>query len=109
MSYKRRVGPVEELLSDPKRWTKNVLARDSEGKGCQYDRPYAVQWCIAGAMMLHYPDVAVCDDESVRPFCVVNGIEPMYSGKYWMALVLWNNDPKRTHEQLLTAVRKAGI
>ena len=39
-----------ELLSDRKRWTKNTLAVDSEGRHTKPDSEDAVAWCAVGAI-----------------------------------------------------------
>ena len=40
---------VRELLSDPNRWTKHVVARDPKGEPVNPFHPTACQFCMAGA------------------------------------------------------------
>lgn len=40
-----------ELLSDRKRWTTGVLARDKEGDQISAKSPMAVCWCAEGAIL----------------------------------------------------------
>ncbi len=40
-----------ELIRDPKHWTKNVLAKDSENRDVDPMAPSAVCWCSIGALV----------------------------------------------------------
>jgi hypothetical protein len=43
------VKEVRELLSDPNRWTKYVLARKKNGEYSSWDKPEAYSFCLIGA------------------------------------------------------------
>lgn len=47
----RDVRAAIELISDPERWTRNILARDRAGHRCPASHPSAVRWCIVGALI----------------------------------------------------------
>lgn len=40
---------VKSLLRSPKRWTKDLLARDAKGTVIHHSSPKAVCWCLDGA------------------------------------------------------------
>jgi hypothetical protein len=90
---------VQELLADPERWTKNAVARNQYGAAIPHTHdPDACKWCLYGALLRVYG-----------------------SGNYWPfedkllktlgreTVAPWNDDPERTHAQVLEAVTKAGI
>jgi hypothetical protein len=49
MTAVESIKAIKELLSDPKRWTKERYARDSFGNSVDVSSPSACCWCLAGA------------------------------------------------------------
>ena len=45
---------LQELFSDPSKWTKRALARDSLGNQVLYSSPHAVCWCLLGGVYKCY-------------------------------------------------------
>ena len=41
---------ARELISDPKRWTQGLYARDVRGNYTKWNSPEAACWCSAGAI-----------------------------------------------------------
>jgi hypothetical protein len=50
LTPRQQIEAVIELLSDKSRWTQGQSARDSEGRPVEPDSPYAVCWCVEGAL-----------------------------------------------------------
>lgn len=50
MSTLETLIAARELLSDEKRWTRGVYARDADGDGRAAASPNAVCWCSMGAV-----------------------------------------------------------
>ncbi len=105
------MGPVEALLDSPEKWTKNALAKNANGHCCDVESQYATCFCIGGALM-RVSKISY-NEKAAKQFCEANGIEPVHelggSKPYWLGMVRWNNDKNRTYEEVITAVRKAGI
>lgn len=40
---------AREKIADPEKWTREALARDSNGKRCEPTSPNAVSWCAQGS------------------------------------------------------------
>lgn len=45
---------VKELLDDKNKWTQGCYARDIHGNELMSDSPYAVCWCLSGAIKKCY-------------------------------------------------------
>ncbi|MBK1871536.1 DUF6197 family protein [Aestuariivirga sp. YIM B02566] len=45
------IAKMEDLLRDPKRWTKGAAARDFRGRPVLADSPAATCWCVLGAFL----------------------------------------------------------
>lgn len=89
---------VLELLSDPKRWTKRVTARDKDGNPTPSGYPDAVCWCLVGAILKCYPD---------RIGEIVNKVNQVILSKGHRNLVNFNDTA--THEDVLEVAREANI
>ena len=85
-----------------KGWTQGYFARDSNGMICEHYEPQAVSWCIIGAIRAEYPN-----DFSQRQKCY-NKLENIL-GSGLSSVVEFNDNPKRTKEEVLDLIRKAGI
>lgn len=72
---------ARDLISDPRNWTRHALARNSGGFSVSVISPYAVKFCVNGALCrastgdvisyltkaandLGYPDTVTLNDES---------------------------------------------
>ena len=77
---------ARKLLSDPKCWTQGAAVRTADGAAAWYGRD-AVSYCIIGALN----HVDACYDAfevlyELLPNCTISG---------------WNDDPARTHTEVL--------
>lgn len=86
------------LLSAADRWTTGVLARNSKGEPCKPNDPHAVCFCLRGAIERVYKTQAGQDYAYRKLICVLR-----------MPEMLFNDNPKTTHADIIDAVRKAGI
>jgi len=91
MKYKT----VEELLSDPKRWTQKANARDSDGAEVRFDSDDAVCWCLWGAMAKVIPM-----HDRTRVHADINNLIEEGAVQF--------NDT-HTHAEVLALVKEAGI
>jgi len=90
---------VAELIESPNRWTQRASARTILGDPCDPNHPDAVSFCLIGAVQHVYPDYASRSDAYTKLAPVV-GIG---------AISAFNDNPKRTHAEILDVVRKANI
>jgi hypothetical protein len=81
---------ARELISVPERWTRGVYSLIDENDE-------AVCWCGAGAVYAA-ADRAGCNPEHAR--CLLN--DAVGTG-----YIIWNDDPNRTHAEVLAAFDKA--
>ncbi len=88
---------AHELLASRKHWTKNYFARDDHDLSVPYLAPTARKWCIAGALLRCYPDYGP------RIKAIKN------TGRTFVDLVDFNDDPDTTHAQVLALLKKADI
>lgn len=88
---------VEELLSDPARWTQGCFAKSANNKPRRWYAEDACKFCLVGAMYRVYGETA--NAQIYDQLRDVTGIE----------VSIFNDDPSRTHAEVLEAVRKAGI
>jgi hypothetical protein len=47
---------AKDLLADEGRWMKEGFARAADGGSIMPDSPYAVRWCLSGALRRCYPE-----------------------------------------------------
>lgn len=87
---------VYDLLENPDRWTKHILARDKAGIPTNILDKNAVSWCLSGAMDKVYgPKIGI--DIWLKAEKIINGVAN------------FNDNPKTTHEKLLKMVKKLKI
>ena len=81
---------ARETLSDPARWTKGVFARDSEGHSCSPCTPFAVCWCLFGAIRKAGNNVST---KAVDAMCSLIPVTGSHAA--------WQDEPERTHQEVL--------
>mgnify|MGYP001593808819 CR=1 FL=1 len=89
---------VAELLADPSRWTQRHAARMKCGKPVGARDARACCWCLLGAIEAIYDGQASQDAQ-----CKV---ENEVGGRL---LSVWNDDPGRTHSEVVELCRRDGI
>lgn len=107
MSNLQEFKTVRELLSDPKRWTQNAFAKNSEGRslGRFFAEEEACSWCLVGAVKHVYPTYEW--GEIYERLAKILGKQAFTLRSY--VLGVWNDDPARTHQEVLDLVTEAGI
>ncbi len=98
-----RITATVELLINPKRWTKGPFARDADGKTCDPRSDQAVSWCLVGALLRCYPS---SEDPVAFYRAVDKVIAKLPKGRFPAE---WNDDPARTHAEVLEAVIESGV
>lgn len=92
---------LQELFADPARWTQLANSKNSEGQTCYVHSPQAHCFCLAGGTMRVYPLV----EDRFRVFnLLTREITRDSSG-----VVGWNDDPRRTVEDVQALVKKLNI
>lgn len=88
-------------IAEPGSWTQFASARDADGSIVALDDPNAVRFCAWGSIYAgsnHARHTNPAHFGAVRAFETANGIDEMRK---------WNDDRRRTHEQVLAAFDKA--
>lgn len=98
----QRLRVVRWLLSDPRHWTKNTAWRDALGR--ESDSQSAVQACLLGANL--------CAVYNEGRNGLDQSIENALARQLWTihkarCIVNWNDDPTRTHEEVLAFLDQA--
>lgn len=91
---------MRELLSDPSRWTKGQLARNTHGEVCYPTDSEATCFCLYGAAVKIADDEALADEllEYLRPFSVrTKDLGP----------VAFNDNGRTTHADILKLLDEA--
>ncbi len=86
---------VAELLEDPRRWCQDNSALDSIGDWTEVKCPYAVRWCLIGAIKRIYSSPQPIF-ERVKKFL-------------GMTIAEYNDNPERKHAQVLEVAKFLGI
>lgn len=90
------------LLQHPNRWCQGDYALTDDGTPCEPTAPEARQWCLLGAIergaaaygLDHRPAIAFLRHAA-------------YPGQRGAKIADWNDDPERTHSQVITLLRNA--
>jgi len=80
---------AHEVLSDEGKWTREVMARTSEGRTCFEESLTACSWCVEGALSLAYPRLADNYEATDR-----------IENKIGRKIHRWNDDPKTTFDDV---------
>jgi hypothetical protein len=94
---------VAELLESPERWAQGFFAFNQDGDTRSPRSDEACKWCVFGAIKRIYSGSAE-DEAFYKLNDIIHESDPRF-----ILMVNWNDDPKRTHAEVLEAVRKAGI
>lgn len=93
MTTKEILIAARAKIDAPERWTQGVVARNADGHPTYISAENAVCWCIAGAITSVGGDDVACG-----VFLRATGTK--HIGK-------WNDDPTRTHAEVLAAFDRA--
>jgi hypothetical protein len=92
---------ARELLSEPHRWTTRFLARNGAGQRVEPTSPAAVCWCLNGALS---KVAAQAEWEQIQE--AWKALTMAATGDQ-VSVGLWNDDPHRTHAEILDALDRA--
>jgi hypothetical protein len=101
-----KVKTLQEFYSRPGRWTKETLARDSQGARTEPDSHAAVALCLSAAVSYVYghEDSARVTDELLE---VIN--EGLDNTQSFDDLANWNDAAARTFKDIRWLVAKANL
>jgi hypothetical protein len=96
---------ARETLSDRANWTRNTMARDTDGHPCRYQ--YGVSFCSLGALWRHASSIRVSYEiirAAERLLCkAIGGSLETVEG----SIAHFNDSPDTTHEMVLNAYDRA--
>ena len=105
MTPKEIIRGMLDLLRVESRWTKGYYAKDAEGYDIEATNPFAVCWCLAGALMKITKHIDLYDigeiaamDEAERLLMDATG---------GIGMTLFNDDHRRTHGDVVCVLEKA--
>lgn len=85
-----------ELLSKKSCWTQRAYARKSDGESCRSEDRDAVCWCMSGALRRCAMDDGYTDGSKLARLMEKIGVP----------LSIWNDNPNRTHEEVVAALKE---
>lgn len=80
-----------------KGWCKGNSAKDATGRGCDANGPFAVQWCLIGAVYAAYPYNSIAHEQIFERLCTKVGVP-----------ALWNDKEKRTQVEVVELLQSIG-
>jgi hypothetical protein len=93
-----QIMKVHELLAQPDSWTQQAYARNHDGDTVASCSDDARCWCLLGAMFRCYADKDIAKIE-LKILDQTNKI----------TVAQWNDDPDRTHQEVLDLCRQLDI
>ena len=93
---------VWKLFDREGAWTQGCFARDAEGEQCGTEDPKATMFCLLGGIELIYPPHARYDKRRV----VMEKLKVFPRIGY---LSVWNDDPKRTREEVVVVLKELDV
>ena len=108
-------GPVEALLTrarkrieTPEAWTQHLTARASDGLAAHYNSASAVAWCSVGTMWAERDALKSYNGSHYLARQGFNLLSEAvgHPGSY-ASISISNDDPKRTHPEVLGAFDRA--
>ena len=104
---------IETLYRKPNTWTREEMAKDRSGEGCDATDSEAVCFCLLGAIDKCYPlsrDRVRVTTALYREIRRARGLtlRPPQSWKR-TEIASWNDSPTRTIREVRKVVRQAGV
>lgn len=103
---KTRVQAISEmqlLLDAPEKWAQGAAARDAEGREVNAFASDAVSWCIGAAISKVY------EMEARQLGVFLHQIVLEEESDHYGGIVLWNDDPRHTYEDVVLLLKKAWV
>ncbi len=96
---------IHQLLSTPDKWTQRAFAKTETGEITGSLAPEAKCWCLVGAIAKCY------DDQSSNGFEMRTAVTRslMMAAGNPENIVKWNDDPSRTHAEVLELVKRLDV
>lgn len=94
---------VSQLLTDASKWTQRRAAIDADGDSVNVQDVAACRFCLSGAIRRCYPD-------REERFRVLNTVINEIGGNAAVRSTMeWNDDPRRTFDEVRALVLKLDI
>jgi hypothetical protein len=111
---------VYEFFTDKNKWTKNAYARGRSGKSLPIDSEYAIAFCVSGAILKCYglqKEVKESSEKYTEAMKRADGIRNKLEAylirnrktSYVGGVVLWNDDPDLTFEEMIQTLKEVDI
>lgn len=102
-------GSVGRLLDGPDKWIQDAMAVDATGNEVEPGSPFAVGFCMLGALQRSYPDLALRRKlkAAVAQKVKLPGITDPDADDD--DIVVWNDRPERTVDDVLALVKEMNL
>lgn len=100
---------IYELLEKPESWCQNTYAMNKDGHSLMwYNCPDACKWCLMGAIFkLYDPHESDKIMDKVKSKLSTNTLTSY--GYNLSSIAKWNDDPDRTHAEVLALTKELDI
>ncbi len=87
---------AREILTPPEAWTQGASGRDAEGYACNVHLPRACSFCLMGAVAKAQGELKGSVEAGAGAYQTLNRVVGREE-----RLDLFNDDPQRTHSEIL--------
>jgi hypothetical protein len=98
-----------ELLDSPEKWTQGTSARNVFGQPVPSTDPSAVCWCASGAIGCCYPTAYQPSGTFPIHARLANYLAKQPYRPESGTISLWNDDPRRTYEEVVAVLKELDI
>ena len=97
---------LQELFSDPSRWTQGISARDARGYATYISNPAARSWCLWGGCVRIYGGTGPIFNEIFKK---LEQAVKQYTGEDDSSPTSFNDRPTTSIEDIQAVVKLAGV
>lgn len=89
-----------ELIAEPSAWCRGYFAKDKQKMPIDVENPHACSWCVLGA--IHRTG-------AWREEGKLNELFMLLNKRGWTSPAAFNDDPKVTHEMVISVLKEVGL
>ena len=105
MTVKDVLQQARDLIQDPVSWIKGDNAVNSDNQWVPVQDPTACAWCMTGAIVKVTPTNKPLRKEALKTVAqTISNSKPNY---FTSTIVDFNDDPERTHSEVIETFQKA--